>query len=50
MYKEVSLNMMLKGWRYGLFIGGIVGAITLTLYPIVISPMINVDKYSEYFK
>lgn len=40
--------VVLKGWRYGAFIGVIVGGIGLTLYPIVIDPMINTEQYSEF--
>lgn len=40
--------MILKGWRYTAFIGGIVGTIGLALYPIIVSPMINPDQYSKY--
>ncbi|KAG5684391.1 hypothetical protein PVAND_013626 [Polypedilum vanderplanki] len=38
------------GWRYAALIGGLVGAITLTLYPIAIEPMLNTKKYKEIQK
>ncbi|XP_046394965.1 small integral membrane protein 20 [Ischnura elegans] len=39
------MAVILKGWRYGLFIGGIVGFIGAALYPIIIYPMMNPEKY-----
>lgn len=36
------------GWRYAALVGGLVGAIALTSYPIIIDPMINPEKWSEY--
>lgn len=45
----VSFNMAyLRGWRYNLMIGGLLGALAVTLYPIILDPMINTDKYSKY--
>lgn len=41
--------VLLKGWRYAAFIGTIVGSIGLTLYPIIIEPMMNEEKYSEKY-
>ncbi|XP_076043463.1 small integral membrane protein 20 [Oratosquilla oratoria] len=41
---------LLKGWRYGAFVGFIAGFIGATLYPIVISPMINSDYYKQIQK
>lgn len=38
------------GWRYGALIGGIVGLITLTLWPIAIEPMLNPEKYKKLQK
>lgn len=38
------------GWRYAALIGGLVGAITLTLYPIAIEPIINPEKYKKIQK
>ncbi|XP_059046691.1 small integral membrane protein 20 [Achroia grisella] len=40
----------LKGWRYAAFIGGFVGFIGLTLYPIIISPMLDASQYKEIQK
>ncbi|GAB6027133.1 hypothetical protein CHUAL_013895 [Chamberlinius hualienensis] len=37
----------LVGWRYGVFVGSIVGAIGLATYPIIIYPMLNVEKYKK---
>lgn len=37
----------LKGWRYAAFIGGIVTIIGAAVYPAVIYPMLNIDKYSK---
>ncbi|KAI5635241.1 hypothetical protein NE865_12033 [Phthorimaea operculella] len=39
--------MSFKGWRYTAFIGGFVGLIGLTLYPIAISPMIDSSEYKK---
>lgn len=36
----------LKGWKFIGFFAGIVTIIGVTIYPIVIEPMLNVDKYS----
>lgn len=38
---------LLKGWRYAAFIGSIVGAIGVTLYPIIIYPMTHIEEYSK---
>ncbi|EEZ97948.2 small integral membrane protein 20 [Tribolium castaneum] len=38
---------ILRGWRYNVFIGGLVGVIALTLYPIAIEPMLNSEKYKK---
>lgn len=38
-----------RGWRYAVFIGGFIGVTGLTLYPIVISPMIDPSYYSEFY-
>lgn len=37
-----------KNVRYLAFISGFVGLLGLTLYPIVISPMIDVSEYSKF--
>ncbi|KAG8232242.1 hypothetical protein J437_LFUL011795 [Ladona fulva] len=39
--------LILKGWRYVAFIGGIVGSIGLAIYPIIISPMLNPADYKK---
>ncbi|OWR51967.1 hypothetical protein KGM_213254 [Danaus plexippus plexippus] len=41
---------MARGKRAMIMIGGLVGLIGLTLYPIVISPMIDVSEYKEIQK
>ncbi|CAH2011074.1 unnamed protein product [Acanthoscelides obtectus] len=38
---------VLKGWRYAALIGGLFGAIAITVYPIIIDPMLNPDKYKR---
>ncbi|XP_018573879.1 small integral membrane protein 20 [Anoplophora glabripennis] len=38
---------VLKGWRYVAVIGGLVGAIGIAIYPIIIDPMLNPDKYKK---
>ncbi|CAK1542618.1 unnamed protein product [Leptosia nina] len=40
----------LKGWRYGALIGGLVGFVGLTLYPIAFSPMMDPSQYKEIQK
>ena len=41
---------VLKGWRYAAFIGSIVGAIGIAIYPIIISPMIDPTPWKEFSK
>jgi hypothetical protein len=41
--------IILKGWKYAAFIGTIVGAIGITLYPIAIHPMLNSSEYSKCY-
>ncbi|XP_013111425.1 small integral membrane protein 20 [Stomoxys calcitrans] len=40
----------LKGVRYVLFVGAIVGVIGAALYPIVLKPMMGVDEYKNIRK
>ncbi|XP_061393699.1 uncharacterized protein LOC133329222 [Musca vetustissima] len=40
----------LKGFRFVLFVGALVGGIGATLYPIVIKPMMGVDEYKDIRK
>lgn len=40
----------LVGWRYATLIGGLVGLIGLTLYPIAIDPYLNPDKWKNVQK
>ncbi|CAH2055795.1 unnamed protein product, partial [Iphiclides podalirius] len=39
-----------KGWRYSALIGGLVGLLGLTLYPIAISPMLDPSEYKKIQK
>ncbi|XP_073954547.1 small integral membrane protein 20 [Choristoneura fumiferana] len=41
---------LFKGWRYTAFIGGFVGLIGLTLYPIAFSPMMDSTEYKKIQK
>ncbi|XP_056643006.1 small integral membrane protein 20 [Diorhabda carinulata] len=38
---------LLVGWRYVALISGLVGTIGLAIYPIIIDPMTNPDKYKK---
>jgi len=38
---------ILKGWRFAGFIGSIVGAIGLAIYPIIISPYMYPEKWKK---
>ncbi len=42
-----SAKGVLSGWRYGVFIGGLVGALGLAVYPIIISPMLDPEPWRE---
>ncbi|XP_028901479.1 small integral membrane protein 20 [Zeugodacus cucurbitae] len=42
--------VFLRGWRYAAFISCIVGGISVALYPIIVEPMMNVEKYKELQK
>ncbi|ODM99525.1 Small integral membrane protein 20 [Orchesella cincta] len=37
----------LTGWKFGAFVAVLVGAVGLTIYPIIISPMINPEPYKR---
>lgn len=37
----------LIGWRYATLLGGLVGLIGLTFYPIAIDPYLNPEKWSK---
>ncbi|CAD7089433.1 unnamed protein product [Hermetia illucens] len=39
--------VLLRGWKYAAFIGAIVGGIGITLYPIVVEPMMNTERYKK---
>lgn len=36
-----------SGWKYTALIGGLIGSIALAVYPVVIDPMINTEKYKK---
>lgn len=40
--------MHLTGWKYALFVSGVVGSIGLAMYPIYFYPKMHIDEYSEY--
>jgi len=49
----MSMNrkgFVLKGWRYGVFVGSIVGFIGAAIYPIIISPYLYPDKWKQASK
>jgi hypothetical protein len=37
----------LTGWRFGAFVAGLVGAIGITIYPIIIAPMMDPTPWSK---
>ncbi|XP_016958914.1 uncharacterized protein LOC108030532 [Drosophila biarmipes] len=44
---------VLRGWRFVGFVSCIFGAVGLTLYPVIVDPMLNTEKYKtlqEYSK
>jgi len=43
-------RQVLKGWRYAAFIGSVVGAISLAIYPVIISPYLYPDKWRQQSK
>lgn len=40
--------MRLRGWRYGVFVGGFVGLVGVCCYASMIRPMLNPEPYSIY--
>lgn len=42
--------MYLKGWKFGVFVGSMVGLIGLAVYPIIIYPYFHIDEYKEIQK
>lgn len=36
--------MYLKGWKFGVFVGSMVGLIGLAVYPIIIYPYFHIDE------
>ncbi|XP_030375560.1 uncharacterized protein LOC115624855 [Scaptodrosophila lebanonensis] len=44
---------VLRGWRFVAFVSCLVGAVGFTLYPVIVDPMMNTEKYKslqEYSK
>jgi len=41
---------VLTGWRYTAFIGAIVGAIGVAIYPIIVSPYLHPEKWQTMSK
>jgi len=41
---------ILKGWKFGAFVGSIVGVVCVAVYPIIVSPYINPDKWKKISK
>jgi hypothetical protein len=41
---------LLKGWRYVAFVGSIVGAISVAIYPIIIMPYMNPEPWQKQSK
>lgn len=41
---------ILKGWRYAVFVGSIVGSIGLAIYPIIIMPYFNPTPWQNKSK
>ncbi|CAH4034937.1 unnamed protein product [Pieris brassicae] len=50
MFRKENAMAFNKGWRYAAFLGGFIGFIGLTLYPIAVSPMMDSSKYKEIQK
>jgi len=48
--ERIKMKQPLKGWRYGIFIGGIVGAIGAAIYPVIISPYLFPEKWKKQSK
>lgn len=38
---------ILRGWKFVAFVGVFVGAVGLTIYPVIISPMMNPEEYKK---
>ena len=41
-------GIVLKGWRYAVFVGACFGSIGLALYPIIIQPWQNPEPWKAY--
>jgi len=41
---------VLKGWRFGLFVGAVVGGIGVAIYPIIISPFYHQEEWQKVSK
>jgi len=46
----VSQKPILKGWRFAAFVGGIVGAVGVAIYPIIISPYLYPEQWKKASK
>jgi hypothetical protein len=47
---EMGGRPLLKGWRYVAFVGSIVGAISVAIYPIIIMPYMNPEPWQKQSK
>ncbi|KAF6203233.1 hypothetical protein GE061_003651 [Apolygus lucorum] len=41
------MGRKLTGWRYGAFIGALVGTIGLAAYPVTVHPMLYPEEYKK---
>lgn len=41
---------ILKGWKFGAFVGSIVGVVCVAVYPIVVSPYLHPEKWKQMSK
>ena len=41
-------GIVLKGWRYAVFIGALFGTLGLACYPVIIQPMRNPEQWKAY--
>ena len=47
-YQPPKKGIALVGWKYGVFIASMFGAVGLALYPIVFKPMQNQEDWKAY--
>jgi hypothetical protein len=38
---------VLDGWRYGVFVSAVFGAVGLAIYPVIISPWLNPEPWRQ---